>query len=88
MLLSPQFYAADFNAVAQKDLSDQTDGMKAVLGEVCTDDNRHHFVRTQGFEQDWERIDRKSQRSLIDCLAPSCAQRTIACAARSQCFIN
>lgn len=71
-LLTPRFYTTNFDAVAQMDISEQKEGLEAVLAELRADYNRYHFVRNQEFEQCWEHIDGETRRAFIDFLERSC----------------
>ena len=71
-LLSPRFYTTDFDAVANMDISDQEEELKAMIAEMKTDYNRHHFIRDEEFKQSWDHIDEKTRRVFIDFLERSC----------------
>ena len=71
-LLSPRFYTTDFDAVANMDISDQEEELKAMIAEMKTDYNRHHFVRDEEFKQSWNHIDENTRRVFIDFLERSC----------------
>ncbi len=71
-LLTPRFYITDFDAVAQMDLSGHEAELEAVVAELRADYNRHHFVRNEEFQQDWEKIDGETRHAFIDFLERSC----------------
>ena len=71
-LLTPRFYTTNFDAVAEMDLSREQEALEAILAEMRADYNRHHFVRTEEFEQCWEHIDGETRRAFIDFLERSC----------------
>jgi magnesium-protoporphyrin IX monomethyl ester (oxidative) cyclase len=71
-LLTPRFYTTDFETAANLDLSLQETELRAMLEEMRTDYNRHHFVRDEVFEQSWDHLDEQSRRAFIDYLERSC----------------
>ncbi len=71
-LLTPRFYTTDFDAVANMDISAQSEELLAVLEEMRADYNRHHFVRDEEFKQSWEHIDEKTRQIFADFLERSC----------------
>ncbi|MBF2019805.1 MAG: magnesium-protoporphyrin IX monomethyl ester (oxidative) cyclase [Hydrococcus sp. C42_A2020_068] len=71
-ILTPRFYTTDFEAAANFDLSLQETALKAMLDEMRTDYNRHHFVRDEAFEQIWDDLDEETRNSFIDYLERSC----------------
>jgi magnesium-protoporphyrin IX monomethyl ester (oxidative) cyclase len=71
-ILTPRFYTTDFEVAANLDLSLQETELKAMLEEMRTDYNRHHFVRDEAFEQTWDNLDEQTRNSFIDYLERSC----------------
>ncbi|WP_026734153.1 magnesium-protoporphyrin IX monomethyl ester (oxidative) cyclase [Fischerella sp. PCC 9605] len=71
-LLTPRFYTTDFDAVAQMDISANETELQAIVQELRTDYNRHHFVRDEEFQQNWDRIDGEKRLAFIDFLERSC----------------
>ena len=71
-LLTPRFYTTDFEAMANLDLSAYEEEFSAVLQELRSDYNRHHFVRDEEFEQSWEQIDERTRLAFVDFLERSC----------------
>jgi len=71
-LLTPRFYTTDYDAVAKMDISSQQAELEAVVEELRTDYNRHHFKRDHEFEQSWEHIDGTTRAAFIDFLERSC----------------
>ncbi|MDJ0713310.1 MAG: magnesium-protoporphyrin IX monomethyl ester (oxidative) cyclase [Prochloraceae cyanobacterium] len=71
-LLTPRFYTTDFDAVANLDLSSQQEELEAMLEQMRTDYNRHHFVRDEQFNRTWENVDETTRRAFIDFLERSC----------------
>ncbi|MBR8833419.1 MAG: magnesium-protoporphyrin IX monomethyl ester (oxidative) cyclase [Stigonema ocellatum SAG 48.90 = DSM 106950] len=71
-VLTPRFYTTNFETAASLDLSAQETELKAMLEEMRTDYNRHHFVRDEAFKQSWENIDAEARRAFIDYLERSC----------------
>ncbi|MEM8674862.1 MAG: magnesium-protoporphyrin IX monomethyl ester (oxidative) cyclase [Cyanobacteria bacterium P01_G01_bin.67] len=71
-LLSPRFYTTDFDAIAKMDISSQEEELKAMIAEMKTDYNRHHFVRDEEFNQSWDHIDEATRRIFVDFLERSC----------------
>lgn len=71
-LLTPRFYTTDFDKVAQMDLSEDEQQLRAVIEELKADYNRHHFIRDDEFKQSWEHIDGQTRLAFIDFLERSC----------------
>ncbi len=71
-LLTPRFYTTDFDKAANLDLSEQADGLEAMLEEMRADYNRYHFVRDEGFKESWDNITGDERRAFIDYLERSC----------------
>lgn len=65
-ILTPRFYTTDFDAVAAMDISPNEDELLAILEEFRVDYNRHHFVRTDEFDQSWEHIDGETRQLFIE----------------------
>jgi magnesium-protoporphyrin IX monomethyl ester (oxidative) cyclase len=71
-LLTPRFYTTDFDEMAKMEISVNEDEMQAILEELRTDYNRHHFVRGEEFNQSWEDLDEKTRKLLVEFLERSC----------------
>lgn len=71
-ILTPRFYTTDFATAAKLDLSAQETELQAMLQEMRTDYNRHHFVRDEAFNQSWEHITGEARQAFIDYLERSC----------------
>lgn len=71
-LLTPRFYTTDFDAIANMDLSGWETELEAVVAELRSDYNRHHFIRDEEFEQSWEDIDPTTRAAFVDFLERSC----------------
>ena len=71
-ILTPRFYTTDFDKTANLNLSAQEAELQAVLAEMKTDYNRHHFVRNEAFNQTWEHIKGEDRQAFIDYLERSC----------------
>lgn len=71
-ILSPRFYTTDFDAVANMDISEQEEQLKAMITEMRTDYNRYHFVRDEEFEKSWDNLDEKTRNAFINFLERSC----------------
>lgn len=71
-VLTPRFYTTDFETAANLDLSAQETELQAMLTEMRTDYNRHHFVRDEAFEQSWEHIEGEARQAFIEYLERSC----------------
>ncbi|MEA5604572.1 magnesium-protoporphyrin IX monomethyl ester (oxidative) cyclase [Nostoc sp. UHCC 0252] len=71
-VLTPRFYTTDFETAANLDLSAQETELKAMLTEMRTDYNRHHFVRDEVFNQSWEHIQGEARQAFIEYLERSC----------------
>jgi magnesium-protoporphyrin IX monomethyl ester (oxidative) cyclase len=71
-VLTPRFYTTDFETAAKLDLSAQETELQAMLTEMRTDYNRHHFVRDEAFEQSWEHISGEAREAFIEYLERSC----------------
>ena len=71
-LLSPRFYTTDFEKAATLDLTKGEADLKTMLAEMKADYNRHHFVRDESFEGNWDQIQGKEREAFIDYLERSC----------------
>jgi len=71
-LLTPRFYTTDFDEMAKMDISVNEDELRAIIEEFRADYNRHHFVRSQEFEQSWEHIDGETRQLFVEFLERSC----------------
>jgi len=71
-LLTPRFYTTDFEAIANMDISSQSEELKAMIAEMKADYNRYHFVHSKEFKKSWEHIDEKTRNIFIDFLERSC----------------
>ena len=71
-ILTPRFYTTDFDEMAKMDMSVNEDEVRAIIEEFRADYNRHHFVRTDVFDQSWEHIDGKTRELFIEFLERSC----------------
>jgi magnesium-protoporphyrin IX monomethyl ester (oxidative) cyclase len=71
-ILTPRFYTTDFDEMAKMDISVNEDELQAILEEFRTDYNRHHFVRTEDFDQSWNHIDGKTRQLFVEFLERSC----------------
>jgi magnesium-protoporphyrin IX monomethyl ester (oxidative) cyclase len=71
-LLTPRFYTTDFDEMARMDLSPNEDELLAIIEELRTDYNRHHFVRGDEFDQSWEHIDGETRQIFTAFLERSC----------------
>lgn len=71
-LLTPRFYTTDFEKAGDLDLSAGEADLQALLTEMRADYNRHHFVRSEQFDQAWEHIQGQERQAFIDYLERSC----------------
>lgn len=71
-ILTPRFYTTDFDEMAKMDISVNEDELRAILEEFRIDYNRHHFVRSEEFNQSWDHIDGESRQLFIEFLERSC----------------
>lgn len=71
-ILTPRFYTTDFEAMAQIDTTAHAEDFEAILREFRTDYNRHHFVRGDEFNQDWEKLDPEARQLFVEFLERSC----------------
>ncbi|GAB4133164.1 MAG: magnesium-protoporphyrin IX monomethyl ester (oxidative) cyclase [Cyanobacteria bacterium J069] len=71
-ILTPRFYTTDFDEMAKMDISVNEDELRAILEEFRTDYNRHHFVRSEVFNQSWDHIDGESRQLFVEFLERSC----------------
>jgi magnesium-protoporphyrin IX monomethyl ester (oxidative) cyclase len=71
-ILTPRFYTTDFEEMAKMDISPNEDELRAILEEFRVDYNRHHFVRTDVFDQSWDHIDGETRQLFIEFLERSC----------------
>ncbi|TAD74170.1 MAG: magnesium-protoporphyrin IX monomethyl ester (oxidative) cyclase [Oscillatoriales cyanobacterium] len=71
-ILTPRFYTTDFEAMAAMDISANEEELEAIIEEFRIDYNRHHFVRDEEFNQNWDQIDGKTRELFIEFLERSC----------------
>lgn len=71
-ILTPRFYTTDFEEMAKMDISPNEDELRAILEEFRIDYNRHHFVRTEEFDQSWDHIDGETRQLFVEFLERSC----------------
>ena len=71
-LLSPRFYTTDFEKAADLDLSEGEADLRTMLAEMKADYNRHHFVRDESFEGNWDHIQGEEREAFMDYLERSC----------------
>ena len=71
-ILTPRFYTTDFEEMAKMDISPNEDELRAILEEFRIDYNRHHFVRTDEFDQSWDHIDGETRQLFVEFLERSC----------------
>ena len=71
-ILTPRFYTTDFEEMANMDISVNEDELNAILEEFRADYNRHHFVRSEVFDQSWDHIDGETRRMFAEFLERSC----------------
>ncbi|HEY9689891.1 MAG TPA: magnesium-protoporphyrin IX monomethyl ester (oxidative) cyclase [Coleofasciculaceae cyanobacterium] len=71
-ILTPRFYTTDFEAMAAMDISANEEELEAIIEEFRVDYNRHHFVRDEEFNQNWDQIDGKTRELFIEFLERSC----------------
>jgi magnesium-protoporphyrin IX monomethyl ester (oxidative) cyclase len=71
-ILTPRFYTTDFEEMAAMDISANKEELEAIIEEFRVDYNRHHFVRDEEFNQNWDQIDGKTRELFIEFLERSC----------------
>lgn len=71
-ILTPRFYTTDFDEMAKMDVSLNEEELQALMTEFRADYNRHHFVRSEDFNQSWDHIDGETRRLFIEFLERSC----------------
>ncbi|MEB3272518.1 MAG: magnesium-protoporphyrin IX monomethyl ester (oxidative) cyclase [Prochlorothrix sp.] len=71
-ILTPRFYTTDFDRMATMDLHVNEEELRAIIEEFRTDYNRHHFVRSEVFDQSWDHIQGDTRRLFIEFLERSC----------------
>ncbi|HEY9642920.1 MAG TPA: magnesium-protoporphyrin IX monomethyl ester (oxidative) cyclase, partial [Coleofasciculaceae cyanobacterium] len=71
-ILTPRFYTTDFEEMLNMDISINEDELQAILEEFRVDYNRHHFVRTEEFQQSWDHIDGETRQLFVEFLERSC----------------
>jgi magnesium-protoporphyrin IX monomethyl ester (oxidative) cyclase len=71
-ILTPRFYTTDFEEMAQMDLSCNQAEIEALMTEFRNDYNRHHFVRSEVFDQSWDHIDGETRQVFVEFLERSC----------------
>ncbi len=68
-VLSPRFYTTDFEALEKVDVSSVRKRWDELLAEFEADPNKHHFRRTEVFDQDWSHLPKMDQ--FVDFLVSS-----------------
>jgi magnesium-protoporphyrin IX monomethyl ester (oxidative) cyclase len=68
-VLAPRFYTTDFEALEKVDVSSVRERWDELLQEFESDPNKHHFRRTEAFEQDWSDLPDRDQ--FVDFLVSS-----------------
>jgi magnesium-protoporphyrin IX monomethyl ester (oxidative) cyclase len=71
-ILTPRFYTTDFEEMAKMDLSLNAEELEALNAEFRVDYNRHHFVRSDVFQQSWDHIDGEKRKLFVEFLERSC----------------
>jgi magnesium-protoporphyrin IX monomethyl ester (oxidative) cyclase len=71
-ILTPRFYTTDFEEMANMDLSVNEEEFEALVAELRTDYNRHHFVRDEQFDRSWDHIDGETRQVFVEFLERSC----------------
>ncbi|MEB3161818.1 MAG: magnesium-protoporphyrin IX monomethyl ester (oxidative) cyclase [Prochlorothrix sp.] len=71
-ILTPRFYTTDFDRMAKMDLHVNEEELRAIIEEFRTDYNRHHFVRSEVFDQSWDHIEGDTRKLFIEFLERSC----------------
>ncbi|MFQ4135000.1 magnesium-protoporphyrin IX monomethyl ester (oxidative) cyclase [Nodosilinea sp. PGN35] len=71
-ILTPRFYTTDFDEMAAMDLSMNEEELLAILDELRADYNRHHFVRSEVFDQSWDCVTGETRRVFVEFLERSC----------------
>ncbi len=70
-VLSPRFYTTDFEAMDKLDVEPIRQEWDQLIAEMRADPNRGHFVRGDGWDPDFDRLDPELRRELIDFLVSS-----------------
>ncbi len=70
-VLSPRFYTTDFKKMDALDVSAVRPEWDALIAELRADHNKGHFVRTEAFDADLNRLDPELRKELLDFLISS-----------------
>ena len=79
-LLTPRFYTTDFDALDAIDVTPVRRDWDELIGRMKADVNRKHFRKTADWDTvDWENMEPKLKKELIDFLISSCTAEFSGC---------
>ena len=79
-LLTPRFYTTDFDALDAIDVTPVRKDWDELIGRMKADPNRKHFRKTADWDVvDWENMEPKLKKELIDFLISSCTAEFSGC---------
>jgi len=70
-VLSPRFYTTDIDALERVDVSGVRGDWDDLMAELRADPNKGHFVRTEEWDADLDKIDPELRREFLDFLVSS-----------------
>ena len=79
-LLTPRFYTTDFDEMDRLDVSPVRRDWDELIGRMKADPNRKHFRKTADWDKvDWDNMEPRLRRELIDFLISSCTAEFSGC---------
>ena len=79
-LLTPRFYTTDFDEMDRIDVTPVRKDWDELIGRMKADPNKKHFRKTDDWETvDWDNMEPKLKRELIDFLISSCTAEFSGC---------
>ncbi len=79
-LLNPRFYTTDFDEMDRIDVSPVRAEWDDLIAQMRADPNKGHFKKTEDWDHiDWDGMDPKLKRELIDFLVSSCTAEFSGC---------
>jgi magnesium-protoporphyrin IX monomethyl ester (oxidative) cyclase len=78
-VLSPRFYTTDFDALDRVDVSAVRGEWDALIAELASDVNRHHFKRAEPFDDRLESLPEALRKEFVDFLVSSLTSEFSGC---------